>query len=104
MTKSSSRNIRLGDFPRGPVANVGGPGSIPGQGTRSHILQLRRSHASTKTWCSQINILKKEKNIQVWLHVVWIHLTHFQEFDCLSLLVGFPDNSVGKASACKAPR
>ena len=35
--------------------------------------------------------------------MAWIHLTHFQDFDwCPSLLVGFPDNSVGKASACKA--
>ena len=34
------------DFPGGPVAktlcsNAGGPGSIPGQGTRSHMLQIR---------------------------------------------------------------
>ena len=33
------------DFPAGPVVNsapnAGGPGSIPGQGTRSHVLQLR---------------------------------------------------------------
>ena len=33
----------------------------------------------------------------------WIHLTHFQGFDwCPSLLVGFPDSSVGKAPTCKA--
>ena len=34
----------LGDVPDGPVAktpNAGGPGSIPGQGTRFHVLQLR---------------------------------------------------------------
>ena len=42
--------------------NAGGPGSILGQGTRSHmpqlrvrILQLKIPHASVKTWCSQIN-------------------------------------------------
>ena len=34
------------DFPGGPVAkvcssNAVGPGSVPGQGTRFHILQLR---------------------------------------------------------------
>ena len=91
------------DFPRGPVANVEGPDSIPGQGTRSHMWQLKSSHATTKTWCSQINILKKEWNIQVWLHMDWIHLTHFQGFVwCPSLLVGFPDSSVGKAPTCKA--
>ena len=42
--------------------NAGGPGSIPGQGTRSHVLQLKISRAATKvpraateTQCSQIN-------------------------------------------------
>ena len=29
--------------------NIGGPGSIPGQGTRSHILQLKIPLAATKT-------------------------------------------------------
>ena len=33
----------------------GGPGLIPGQGTRFHMLQLKIMHASTKTQCSQIN-------------------------------------------------
>ena len=28
--------------------NVGGPGSIPGQGTRSRMLQLKVPHAATK--------------------------------------------------------
>ena len=28
--------------------NAGGPGSIPGQGTRSHMLQLKVLHATTK--------------------------------------------------------
>ena len=39
------------------VVNAESPGSIPGQGPRSHIL-LQRSkimHATSKTWCSQIN-------------------------------------------------
>ena len=46
--------------------NAGGPDSIPGQGTRfhmsqlrAHILQLQTPHAATKTWHSQI--IKKEK-------------------------------------------
>ncbi|TEA32094.1 hypothetical protein DBR06_SOUSAS6610005, partial [Sousa chinensis] len=41
--------------------NAGGPGSISGQGTRSHVLQLKILHAAmkilraaTKTWRSQI--------------------------------------------------
>ena len=56
-----------GDFSGGPVAkilysNVEAPGLIPGQGTRSHMLQLRVHmvllkilHAATKTGYSQIN-------------------------------------------------
>ena len=50
-----------------PIA--GGPGSIPGQGTRSHLpqlrvhmLKLRFPHTATKTRCSQINIFKKKNN------------------------------------------
>ena len=41
---------------------AGGTSSIPGQGTRSHQLQLRVHmpqikilHAATKNWCSQMN-------------------------------------------------
>ena len=29
--------------------NAGGPGSIPGQGTGSHMTQLKIQHATTKT-------------------------------------------------------
>ena len=39
---------------------VGGLGSIPGQGTKSHMLQLRIP--TTKTWHSQIN--KNKKNLR----------------------------------------
>ena len=35
--------------------NVGGPGLIPGQGTRSHTLQLKILHAVTKIQHSQTN-------------------------------------------------
>ena len=35
--------------------NAGSPGSIPGQGTRSRMPQLKILHAPTKTRCSQIN-------------------------------------------------
>ena len=47
-------NPRLGDFSGGPVAklhapNAGGPGLIPGQGTRSHMhAATKSSHAATK--------------------------------------------------------
>ena len=48
-------------------SNAGGMGSIPGQGTRSHIWQLKIPHAATKIHCSQINTyflkaLKKRVN------------------------------------------
>ena len=51
------------DFPGGPVAktqhsSAGGPGLIPGQGTRSHMPQPKILSATTKTWSSQINIKK----------------------------------------------
>ena len=44
----------------GHAPNAGGLGSIPGQGTRSHMLQLKILHSATKTGCSQINTLKKK--------------------------------------------
>ena len=45
--------------------NAGGLGSIPDQGTRSHMLQLKLLHATTKTQDSQKkyfleNLKKKE--------------------------------------------
>ena len=36
--------------------NARGLGSIPGQGTRSHMPQLKILHAATKTQCGQLNI------------------------------------------------
>ena len=37
--------------------NAGGPSSIPGQGTKSHMLQRRLKilRATGETWCSQIS-------------------------------------------------
>ena len=43
------------------ASSAGGMGLIPGQGTRSHLLQLKILHAATKAWCSQINSLKKKE-------------------------------------------
>ena len=37
------------------TSNAGGQGSTPGQGTRSHTLQLKIPHTATKIWYSQIN-------------------------------------------------
>ena len=36
------------------IANAGAVGLIPGQGTRSHMFQLKNPSATTKTTCSQI--------------------------------------------------
>ena len=41
---NKSKNRQVGDFPGSPVAttpNAGAPGSIPDQGTRDHMQQLR---------------------------------------------------------------
>ena len=40
--------------------SAGGPGSIPGQGTGSHMPQLKVPHAATKTQHSKY-FLKKER-------------------------------------------
>ena len=42
--------------------SAGGPSSIPGQGTRSHMTQIKIPHAVAKTWCSQINKCLKKYN------------------------------------------
>ena len=63
------KDTSSGDFSGGPVVtictpNAGGWGLILGQGTRSHVPQLKILHATTKnedpcattkSWCSQIN-------------------------------------------------
>ena len=41
--------------------NAGGPGSVPGQGTKSHTRQQKLPHAKTKTWHSQIHFSKVSK-------------------------------------------
>ena len=59
--------LDLRDFPGGLAAKTlksqyRGLGSIPGQGTRYHMPQLRWKIqvAQLKTWCSQRNIFKKK--------------------------------------------
>ena len=54
------KNTSLGDFPGGSVAKTLSSQSsrlrmIPGQGTRSHMSQLKITCATTKTWSRQIN-------------------------------------------------
>ena len=52
-----------------------GPGSIPGQGTRSCIPQLRVPHAETKTWHSHLNKCFK-KGSETFLHHHWYYLVN----------------------------
>ena len=51
--------MQRGDFPGGAVAKTAcsqeGLGSILGQRTRSHVLQIKITCATAKTWQSQIN-------------------------------------------------
>ena len=59
-------NQKLLDLPDGVqwlrlhIPNIGDPGSIPGQGTRSHMLQLKIPHAATKTQHRERKEGKKE--------------------------------------------
>ena len=48
--------------------NTGDCDWIPGQGIRSHTLQLKILHAATKTWCSRIKILTyMYENIHIYM-------------------------------------
>ena len=54
------------DFPGGSVAGTlcsgcRGPGSVPGQGTESHVSQLKTPCAAAETWRSQMRLKKKKK-------------------------------------------
>ena len=70
--------------------NTGGPGSIPGWGTRSHMPQLRVHmpqlnvlHAATKTQCSQIN-----------------KLLYFKNYDSVQIVYNIPPFVWGKKGIC----
>ena len=83
--KITSRE-QLQDCPAGPVANsapsAGGLGSIAGQGTRSHVPQLKVLSAVTKH--SQI-ITKKRKN---------------SIYNSIRIIRGFSSGSDSSKSAC----
>ena len=57
-TKSHLMGLPGGPGPELHTPSAGCWGSLPCQGTRSHMLQLRVLHATTKTQYSQINKLK----------------------------------------------
>ena len=54
----------VGQWLRPHVPNAEGPGSIPGQGTRSHMLQVKIMCTATKTQSSQKKT-KKKANINI---------------------------------------
>ena len=51
------------------VPNAEGPGSIPGQGTRSHKSRLKIPRVTTKIWQNQIHTyLKKKVHIYIYIY------------------------------------
>jgi hypothetical protein len=58
------------------VPNSGGQGSITGQGTRSHMLQVKSLYSATKTQCSQTNIFKKYSKPYLKVHDLKITNTY----------------------------
>ena len=63
------------------ASHTGGPDLIPGQGTRSHMPQLRVHmpplkipHSTTKTWRSQMNKLKKISSVLRTTQMVGLNL------------------------------
>ena len=70
MKKGKIRSSLVVQWLKLHAPDAGGPGSIPGQGSRSHLLQLKIPHlatkiedpcTATKTQHSQINICLKRK-------------------------------------------
>ena len=80
--------------------NAEGPGSIPGQGTRSHMLhlsgcvpQLKISHATAKTQWSQTKKQRAELGSRLWLKEVSPSSDlHF------NMKQGIPENSASDRS------
>ena len=73
LAKAGTSRTAWWDIPGGPVAktlhsNAGDLGLIPGQETRSHLMQLsvplpqlKIPHATSKTRCNPVNLKKKKK-------------------------------------------
>ena len=84
---------------------AGSPGSIPGQGTRSHMLQLRVHKlewdilsATFKTQHSQINKYLKNKNKQCACSVPKAYLTLHNSMDCSPPGSSLHEDSPGKST------
>ena len=57
--KGKGNDFLGGPVVKNPPANAGDTGSIPGQGTRSHMPQLKTLCATAKTQHSQLNEYSK---------------------------------------------
>ena len=80
----TSRNVKLGtslvvQWLRLCIHNAGGPGSSPGQGNRSHMLQLKNPVCCNEDWRSHMLQLrpgaakKKEmSSLSEWVHRAWL--------------------------------
>ena len=79
LTKSSKSVFALKALPgiflvvqwlRFCIPNAGGPGSVPGQRTRSHMLQPRpRAAKKTTTNSNVLNLQKLPSSTLVWCHI-----------------------------------
>ena len=87
---------------------AGGLGSIPGQGNRSHILQLRPCAAKinkNKYFLKNLGFTEKvraSENLKISL-TYNCSGTHYISLNCMTWSdIGFPGGSDGKESACNA--
>ena len=85
------KSVIIGDFPSGPVAKTScfqcqGLGSIPGQGTRSQMPQLKILNATTKTWQSQRVTIGGEggtaKARVLWQEGAWLFKNEKDGLEC----------------------
>ena len=70
-----------------------GPGSIPGQGTRAHMLQLKIQHSATKIPNAVIKIeCSKKKKKRLKSHHVYPIKGSYHALDRSTLCVSFGNN------------
>ena len=73
----------------------GGQYSIPRQGARSHMLQLKIPHAAAKIPCSHINFLNIKKkriigeeivpSILLFMHCIYLLISYFENLEVFVL-------------------
>ena len=73
-------------WPRLQAPRAQGPGSIPDQGTRPHVLQLKIWRVTTKARHSQINIFLKGKEKSNWELCEILFAEHSSSSPCVELV------------------